>query len=139
VDGVPYPTKALITWGSNPLLNAANTKLVYKALKSPNLDLHVVLEHFMTPTAMLADYVLPAASKLERGTLSTMEDFTSVFVAGERAIQPIGERKTDYYFFRELAIRLGFGEYFPWKTEEDLYNYRLQLRALLFGGGHQNL
>ena len=85
VDGVPYPTKALITWGSNPLLNAANTKLVYRALKSPNLDLHVVLEHFMTPTAMLADYVLPAASKLERGTLSTMEDFTSVFVAGERA------------------------------------------------------
>jgi anaerobic selenocysteine-containing dehydrogenase len=126
VDGVPYPTKALITWGSNPLLNAANTKLVYKALKSPNLDLHVVLEHFMTPTAMLADYVLPAASKLERGTLSTMEDFTSVFVAGERAIPPIGERRTDYYFFRELAIRLGFGEHFPWKTEEELYDYRLQ-------------
>lgn len=65
--------------------------MAYKALKSPNLDLHVVLEHFMTPTAMLADYVLPAASKLERGTLSTMEDFTSVFVAAERAIQPMGE------------------------------------------------
>jgi anaerobic selenocysteine-containing dehydrogenase len=98
IEGTPYPTKALITWGSNPLLNAANTKLVYRALKSPNLDLHVVLEHFMTPTAMLADYVLPAASKLERPTLSTMEDFTSVFVAAERAIQPIGERKSDYYF-----------------------------------------
>ena len=28
VDGVPDPTKALITWGSNPLLNAANTRLV---------------------------------------------------------------------------------------------------------------
>jgi thiosulfate reductase/polysulfide reductase chain A len=131
-DGVPYPTKALITWGSNPLLNAANTKLVYKALKNPNLDLHVVLEHFMTPTAMLADYVLPAASKLERGTLSTMEDFTSVFVAAERAIQPIGERKTDYYFFRELAIRLGFGEYFPWKSEEELYDHRLQPLGISF-------
>ncbi len=132
VDGVPYPTKALITWGSNPLLNAANTGMVYKALKSPNLDLHVVLEHFMTPTAMLADYVLPAASKMERGTLSTMEDFTSVFVAGQRAIEPIGERKTDYYFFRELAIRLGFGEHFPWATEEDLYDYRLQPLGIAF-------
>jgi thiosulfate reductase/polysulfide reductase chain A len=131
-DGVPYPTKALITWGSNPLLNAANTKLVYKALKSPNLDLHVVLEHFMTPTAMLADYVLPAASKLERGTLSTMEDFTSVFVAAERAIPPMGERRTDYYFFRELAVRLGFGEHFPWKTEEELYDYRLQPLGIPF-------
>ncbi|HSW38060.1 MAG TPA: molybdopterin-dependent oxidoreductase [Acidobacteriota bacterium] len=132
IDGVPYPTKALITWGSNPLLNAANTRLVYRALKSPNLDLHVVLEHFMTPTAMLADYVLPAASKLERGTLSTMEDFTSVFVAAERAIQPLGERKSDYYFFRELAIRLGFGESFPWKTEEELYDYRLQPLGITF-------
>jgi anaerobic selenocysteine-containing dehydrogenase len=131
-DGVPYPTKALITWGSNPLLNAANVKMVYKALKSPNLDLHVVLEHFMTPTALLADYVLPAASKLERGTLSTMEDFTSVLVAGERAIAPIGERKTDYYFFRELAVRLGFGEHFPWETEEALYDYRLEPLGLSF-------
>ncbi len=132
IDGVPYPIKALITWGSNPLLNAANTKMVYKALKSPNLDLHVVLEHFLTPTAMLADYVLPAASKLERGTLSTMEDFTSVFIAAERAIQPMGERKPDYYFFRELAIRLGFGEHFPWKTEEELYDYRLRPLGITF-------
>jgi thiosulfate reductase / polysulfide reductase chain A len=132
IEGTPYPTKALITWGSNPLLNAANTKLVYQALKSPNLDIHVVLEHFMTPTAMLADYVLPAASKLERPALSTMEDFTSVFVAGERAIQPIGARKSDYYFFRELSIRLGFGEYFPWETEEELYNYRLAPLGITF-------
>jgi anaerobic selenocysteine-containing dehydrogenase len=132
VDGTPYPTRALITWGSNPLLNAANTKMVYRALKSPNLDLHVVLEHFMTPTAMLADYVLPAASKLERGTLSTMEDFTSVLVAAERAVAPLGERRTDYHFFRELAIRLGFGEYFPWETEEKLYDWRLEPLGITF-------
>ena len=42
---------------------------------------------------MLADYVLPAASKLERPVLSTTEDFASFFVAGERAIPPLGERK----------------------------------------------
>jgi thiosulfate reductase/polysulfide reductase chain A len=128
----PYPTTALITWTSNPIINAANTKLVYKALKSPNLKLHVVLEHMMTPTALLADYVLPAASKLERGILSTTEDFTPVFKAGERAVAPLGERKHDYYFFREMAIRLGFGEYFPWKDEEEFYNYRLSPLGITF-------
>jgi thiosulfate reductase/polysulfide reductase chain A len=132
LDGTPYPTTALITWTSNPIINAANTKLIYKALKSTNLKLHVVLEHFMTPTALLADYVLPSASKLERGVLSTTEDFTPFFRAGERAVQPLGERKHDYQFFRGLAMRLGFGEYFPWKDEEELYNYRLAPLGITF-------
>jgi thiosulfate reductase / polysulfide reductase chain A len=132
LESKPYPIKALITWSSSPLTNAANTKLVYKAFKSPNLELHVVLEHVMTPTAMLADYVLPAASKFEIPVLSTHEDFASSFVAGERAIQPLGERRPDYYFFRELARRLGFAEYFPWETEEDLADYRLKPLGLTF-------
>jgi len=132
LNGTPYPTTALITWTSNPIINAANTKLVYKALKSDNLKLHVVLEHFMTPTALLADYVLPSASKLERGILSTTEDFTPFFRAGERAVNPLGERKHDYQFFRGLALRLGFGEYFPWKDEEELYNYRLAPLGITF-------
>jgi thiosulfate reductase/polysulfide reductase chain A len=132
LESKPYPTKALITWSSNPLVNAANTKVVYQAMKSPNLELHVVLEHFMTPTAMLADYVLPAASKLEISVLSTHEDFASSFVAGDRAIQPLGERHPDYFFFRELAKRLGFGEYFPWETEEELNDFRVKPLGMTF-------
>jgi thiosulfate reductase/polysulfide reductase chain A len=128
----PYPVKAMITWSSNPLINAANTKLVYKALKSPNLELHVVLEHFMTPTALLADYVLPAASKLEKPVCTTYEDFGPAFSCGERAINPLGERRSDYDFFRELAIRFGFGDYFPWKTEEELADYRLEPMGITF-------
>jgi anaerobic selenocysteine-containing dehydrogenase len=128
----PYPIKAMITWGSNPILNAADTKLVYQVLKSPNLDLHVVLEHFMTPTALLADFVLPVASKLEKPMCSPHEDWTPVFDCGERAIRPLGERRTDYDFFRGLAIRLGFGEYFPWETEEELADYRLKPLGITF-------
>ena len=122
----PYPITALLTWSSNPLLNSANTKLVYKALKSENLELHVVLEHFMTPTALLADYVLPAASKLEKIMCSSSQDFSPNIQCGERAIPPLGERRSDYEFWRGIAIRLGFGEYFPWKDDEELANYRLK-------------
>ncbi len=132
ITGEPYPIKALITWSSNPLLNSANTKKVYQALKSPNLDLHVVMEHFMTPSALLADYVLPAASKFEKPNLSTFEDFAPIFTCGERAIQPMGERRSDYDVFRGLAIRMGFGEYFPWETEEELAEYRLRPLGISF-------
>ena len=132
LEGQPYPIKALVTWTSNPLLNAANTKMVYKALKSSNLDLHVVLEHFMTPTALLADYVLPSASKFEKPMFSTFEDFAPTFICGERAIHPMGERRSDYDFFRGLALRMGFGEYFPWQTEEELADFRLKPLRLTF-------
>ncbi|MFH1031844.1 MAG: molybdopterin-dependent oxidoreductase [Chloroflexota bacterium] len=128
----PYPIKAMLTWTSNPMLNAGNTKLVYKAMKSPNLDLHVVLEHFMTPTAMLADYVLPAASKLERLMCTPHQDFQPVFQCGERAVEPLGERHSDYDFWRGLAVRLGLGEYFPWKTENELADYRLKPLGITF-------
>lgn len=128
----PYPVKAMITWCSNPLVTAANAKNVYKALKSPNLDLHVVLEVFMTPTALLADYVLPSASKLEMSSCSPMEDFVPIFACSEKAIEPMGERRPNNRFFIELAKRLGFGEYFPWETEEELHNYRLEPLGINF-------
>jgi anaerobic selenocysteine-containing dehydrogenase len=57
LTGKPYPVRACITAWSNPLLTQANTKLVYQALKS--LDLYVVKDFWMTPSAQLADYVLP--------------------------------------------------------------------------------
>ena len=122
----PYPITAMISWESNPLIWAGNTKLVYEAMKSPNLELYVVNEHFMTPTALLADYVLPAASWMERAYLDTMEDFADVAVGGERAVPPLGERKEDYYFWRELGIRLGQEEYWPWKNMEEVIAYRLK-------------
>lgn len=67
VTNKPYPIRALITLSSNPMVTEANTKLVYEALRK--LDLYVVVDYFMTPSAELADFVLPATSWLERPTL----------------------------------------------------------------------
>jgi len=127
LTGEPYPVKALITWGANPLMWAPNTKRVYQALKSPNLELDVVQDFWMTPHAQLADYVLPAASWLERPMCSTQEDFTDVVWGGERAIQPLGERKDDYTFWRDLGLAVGQDKSdWPWETLEEVIAYRLK-------------
>jgi anaerobic selenocysteine-containing dehydrogenase len=128
----PYPVTAMITWGSNVLLNGGDVKTAYRALKSPNLELHVVLEHFMTPTALLADYVLPIASKLEKPMCATHEDFAPNIACSEAAVEPRGERHGDYFVWKGLAERLGFGEYFPWHTEEELADERLAPLGLTF-------
>ncbi|MFC1946189.1 molybdopterin-dependent oxidoreductase [Chloroflexota bacterium] len=122
----PYPVKAMIAWGGNPLMWAADTRKVYQAIVSPNLELDVVQDFWLTPHAQLADYVLPAASWLERPLCSTQEDFTDVVWGGERVLPPLGERKDDYTLFRDLGLAVGQSpEDWPWETLEELTTERL--------------
>ncbi|MDP2718548.1 MAG: molybdopterin-dependent oxidoreductase [Dehalococcoidia bacterium] len=123
----PYPVKAMITLSSNPLVTQANTKLVYKALKA--LDFYVVMDFWKTPCAELADYVLPAASWLERPELWQFEDTAGFVDVGEAAFPAVVEgkynRSTDFDFWRGLAVRMGQEKHWPWKTLEESYDYRL--------------
>ena len=114
----------MITTISNPMVTQANTKLVYEALKS--LDLYVVIDPFMTPSAELADYVLPPANWLESPGLWDFDGYSST-VASHEAVLPAyipGEydHKQGYEICRELGIRLGQEKYWPWKTLEEYYD-----------------
>jgi len=125
IDEDPYPVRALITLASNPLLSYADTNHVYRALTSENLELHVVMDYWVTPSAALADYVLPAASWLERPTLQDALGVTNWYLASERAIEPMHERHTDYEFWRDLGRALGQEEYWPWETNEEMNFHRI--------------
>ncbi len=60
-EGKPYPVKAFLVFGNNTLTTYANTsRSSTNALMK--LDFMVCADLFMTPTAELADIVLPAAS-----------------------------------------------------------------------------
>jgi len=124
LSGKPYPVRAMISVSSNPMITQANTKLVYKALKS--LDLYVVLDFFVTPSAELADYVLPSACWLEVPYLYDRAGYNDGVLSGEAALPSVVpgeyEHKDDYEVWRELAIRLGKGELMPWKSREEYYD-----------------
>jgi thiosulfate reductase / polysulfide reductase chain A len=122
LTGKPYPVRAMMTVASNPMITNANIKMVYEAIKK--LDLYVVSDYWMTPSAGLADYVFPAAGWIERPWLETHWGVFPNVEAGERAIEPLEERRTDFQFYRELGIRLG--QVWPWKTMEELYDYQLK-------------
>ena len=124
----PYPVRGAISQASNPMVTQANVKLVYKALKS--LDLYVVCDFWLTPSAEIADYVLPIASWLERPYLGTGLAYDNFTIAGEKALPSIVageyERWTDYEFCRGVGMRLGQEEYWPWKNLEEVYDYQLK-------------
>ena len=125
ITGQPYPVKGLIVHAHNPMVVQANTKLVYKALKS--LDLSVVMDYWLTPTAELADYVLPVASWLER------PDFMGDY-GGEQALPSCipGEcdHKNDFEIFRGLGTRLG--QDWPWESLEEVFDYCLEPGGMTF-------
>ncbi len=132
ITGDPYPVQGLYCVAANPMVTQANTKLVYQALKS--LDLVVVSDLFMTPTADLADYVLPVASWLETPILWDYSGHSNYMVAGEAALPPARsgyyDRKTDYDIFRELALMMGKGGLWPWPSLERYYDELLKPTGL---------
>jgi anaerobic selenocysteine-containing dehydrogenase len=100
-----------------------NTRKVEKALA--NLDLLVVNDLFLTPTARLAHYVLPAASFLERSELHFYPKHQMVNLT--QKVAEINGIKDDYLLWHDLAHRLGFGEkFFPWENEEDVIRWILE-------------
>ena len=130
ITGKPYPLKAILTVSSNPVVTYGNSKVVYEALK--NLDLYVVVDFFMTPSAQLADYVLPGATYLERPWIWAY----AMIVGSEQAMPAVVpgqyERWSDYKFWKGLGDRLGQKEYWPWEDLEQVYDYRLQPSGVTF-------
>ena len=131
LTGKPYPVRGMITLSSNPMVTAPNTKLVYEALKS--LDLYVVADFFMTPSAQLADYVLPATTYLERPWLWAYSGIVGSERAMPKQVDGQYDRCDDYDIWRGLGLQLGQAPDWPWETLEDLYDHRLKPIGLTFG------
>ena len=127
ITGKPYPVTAAISVASNPLLSLPNARHTYEALKS--LELYVVGEFYLTPSAALADYVFPICSTVETTELWLTGAFC---VACPRGIEPLYERRNTYDFWRGLALRLGQSEHWPWKSVDEVWDYRLSPVGLTF-------
>jgi anaerobic selenocysteine-containing dehydrogenase/Fe-S-cluster-containing dehydrogenase component len=104
--GVPYPMKALITC-NNPLAAFPNQARMRDALKS--LDLMVHIELFKNETSMYADYLLPAATGVEKGEISrASEDRRIVWM--DKLVEPPGQARDDGWIWIELGKRFGFDD-----------------------------
>ena len=129
LTGRPYPIKAVYCHGSNMLRTYVNTKMVADALKK--LDFLVVADLFLTETAEIADMVLPAASWMERSSVTRNEQTSINHLHLQQKVIQRGECRSDLAILNELARRLGFGDrMFP--TEEAYFDFVLRSSGLTF-------
>lgn len=126
--GEPYRIRALLIFGSNPLVTVANSREVYESLKK--LDLLVGTELFMTPTAAIADYVLPAAFWPEVEQVIAYPLVADNVVMAQQKVIQIGQCRQDEWIIDELSKRLNlFGSEQSFK---DIIDYQLSPLGITF-------
>jgi anaerobic selenocysteine-containing dehydrogenase len=131
VTGVPYPIKAAWIQTTNTFACAtADAKRVYEAFKK--LDFAVVVDLFMTPTAMaFADIVLPAATYAERDGIA-LTGGNSIFAGTiNKAIEPVGESKSDMEIVLELGKKLN-PEAWPWNSVQEMFSAMIKPMGMTF-------
>jgi len=118
LTGKPHPIRMMYLQGGNPLLSYANAKETFEAMK--NLNFLAVSEIFLTPTAQLADILLPAASNFEFDDIGHLGLPLGFVLARPKIVDPPGECWPDSKILNELGKRLGYTASFWNDTRECL-------------------
>ena len=119
--GEPYPVRTGLIFGNNALSTYGDVKSVYKTLMS--LDYLMVAELYMTPTAELADLVLPVSSWAEVDAVPAVPFYGQNVILAQQKVVQVGECVQDEVIMTEICRRLGteFGQ----ETPEEIYDEML--------------
>lgn len=104
--GKPYPVRALMLCGNNGLSGFADSKRTLETWMG--LDFICCQDMFLTPSALLADVILPVCTWLEVDSLTASPGGSDHAILCQQAVvPPVGECKPDEVIFQELCARLG--------------------------------
>jgi len=113
-----YPADIKMMWSmcNNYLNQTGNSNKAARAL--PKLEFFCAHELFMTAQARYADLLLPVTSAAERSDLTRPWPSGPYFTFMNRALEPLGECKSDLDIVSEVAKRLGIEGFNPHTEEE---------------------
>ena len=124
---ITYPDIDFVYWaGGNPFVHHQDLNTLVKAWRKPKTV--VVNEIFWTPTARMADIVMPVTTSYERNDITMTGDYSNLnIVPMKQAVKKQNEARDDYEVFSDLAKEFGvLKEFTENKTDiqwiEEFYN-----------------
>jgi anaerobic selenocysteine-containing dehydrogenase len=122
----PYPIRTIIAPGTQPTVITRGSKRVVEALKK--LEFFVVIDVMQTSSMPWADVVIPVATMYEcdHPFEASMMGMGNWIMARNKVIEPLGDYKSDYEFWLDLGVRMGYGDDFWHGSIEECMNYQLE-------------
>jgi anaerobic dimethyl sulfoxide reductase subunit A len=104
-DGVVPNIRGIFWQGSDWLNQLTNINAEIEAINK--LDLVVCMDQTITPSGLYADVLLPICTHFERHDVALPWYKGHYYIHRPKVIDPLGESKTDFQVFTELAYRIG--------------------------------
>ena len=109
LEGIPYEVKGFYAMCANPMMSYADSRQTYEAFMK--LDFIAVADLFMTPTAAMADIVLPVATQFEINDIGHFGLGHGFILARPKVVDPPEECWPDMKILNELGKLITSAEY----------------------------
>lgn len=119
--------KGFLSLCNNGMVSLPDTNRIRQSLEA--LEFNVNIDFFMSESSRYADVVLPGTTWAEDEGVTANSEARVVNI--NKAIDPPGEAKPDWWIAREIAKRLGRGQYFDFDSPREIFD---ELRVASKGG-----
>jgi len=120
-DGQIPDIRGIFWQGSDWFNQLTNINKEIAAIRK--LDLVVCMDSTITPSGIWADVLFPVATHFERHDVALPWYKGHYYIHRPKVIEPLGDSRTDFQIFTELAYRLGFGERYNPRATREYFEY----------------
>lgn len=119
--------KGFISLCNNGMVSLPDVNRIRQSLEG--LEFNVNIDFLMSEASRYADVILPGTSWAEDEGVTASAEARVIKI--NKAIEPIGDSRTDWWILCEIAKRMGRGEFFKFSSPRDIFD---EMRVASKGG-----
>ena len=124
LDAKPYQLHGWVMSRTNPMQTMTDRARIVKTMQK--LDFVVACDIYISESAAYADIFLPESTYLERDEeIVDKSGKNPAYYVRQKVVETIGNTKPSWMIWKELADKLGQGQFFPWQNMETLQLFQV--------------